>query len=203
MSVSPTSVESSLTTHYKKGRIEFIPLVGSPLTDLPLILENTRSCPALTAPLAFLPFRHVSVQSAPFDRKRRVTLDTACPRAHSHSLIPHSCSLFSPLTNPKLRRRAAGGQIHCAGGQIHCKVMGESGESVGGGRCSGRNSTPPLQHGEGGCGGTNGDKGSSCGGSAPTARSGGGSAPMATSGGGSARQIPPGLVLDLICSVFS
>ena len=80
--------------------------------------------------------------------------------------------------------------------------MGESGESDGGGRCSGRNSTPPLQRGEGG-GGTNDDKGSSCGGSAPTARSGGGSAPMATSGGGSARQIPPGLVLDLICSVFS
>nr|XP_020183292.1 uncharacterized protein LOC109768965 [Aegilops tauschii subsp. strangulata] len=45
--------------------------------------------------------------------------------------------------------------------------MGESGESVGGG----------------GCGGTNGDEGSSCGGSAPTA----------TSGGGSARQIPPGM----------
>ena len=176
------------------GRIEFIPLVGSPSTDLPLILENTRSCPALTAPLAFLPFRHVSVQSSPFDRKRRVTLDTACPRAHSHSLIPHSCSLFFPLTNPKLWRRAVGGQIHCVGGQIHCKVMGESGESVGGGLFGGKNSTPPLQHGEGG-GGTNGDKGSSCGGSAPTARSGGGSAPMATSGGGSARKIPPGLVL--------
>ena len=185
-----------LCKQIKKVIIVSVPLVGSPSTDLPLILENTRSCPALTAPLAFLPFRHVSVQSAPFDRKRRVTLDTACPRAHSHSLIPHSCSLFFPLTNRKLRRRAADGQIHC-------KVMGESRESIGGGRCGGRNSTPPLQHGEGGGGGTNGDKGSSCGGSAPTARSGGGSAPMATSGGGSARQIPPGLVLDLICSVFS
>ena len=178
------------------GIIVSVPLVGSPSTDLPLNLENTRSCPALTAPLAFLPFRHVSVQSASFDRKRRVTLDTACPRAHSYTLIPHSFSLFSPLTNRKLRRRAAGGQIHC-------KVMGESGESIGGGRCGGRNSTPPLQRGEGGCGGTNSVKGSSCGGYAPTARSGGGSAPMATSGGGSARQIPPGLVLDLIFSVFS
>ena len=66
---------SPMHVHYYYGQIEFIPLVGSPSTDLPLILENTRSCPALTAPLAFLPFRHVSVQSAPFDRKRRVTLD--------------------------------------------------------------------------------------------------------------------------------
>ena len=73
--------ESNPLTTFCNGRINFVPLVVSHSSVLPLVLETHLFCPSHFGILSFLPFRHGSAWSAPFVRIRHSVLDNFAPVA--------------------------------------------------------------------------------------------------------------------------